>query len=330
MEARNGAIPGIPIGWFLVGYTGDLPAGTVKPVRYFGQDLVLYRTQSGTISLLDAFCPHLGAHLGHGGKVEGEDLVCPFHAWRFGVDGKCTGVPYAKHMPRKAEVGQWHLKVVADMIFAWHHPARVAPTWEIPDVVPEWGDVEGNRNPDWTDWTRRSWTIRSVNQEMAENAVDAAHFRYLHGTTNVPQSEVQLDGPRMCVTSPAGMTTPRGEVPGQIQSNNYGFGLGMVRFTGIVETLNIGCTTPIDDSTVELRFNFMVKKMGGMETNVGKAFIKEVTRQVEQDIPIWENKVHLDRPLLCDGDGPIALFRRWSKQFYVWPEGAAAEAMDAS
>ena len=42
----------------------------------------------------------------------------------------------------------------------------------------------------------------------------------------------------------------------------------------------------------------------------------EVSRQLEQDIPIWENKVYLSRPVLCDGDGPIGVFRRWAKQFY--------------
>jgi hypothetical protein len=41
-----------------------------------------------------------------------------------------------------------------------------------------------------------------------------------------------------------------------------------------------------------------------------------VTRQLEQDIPIWEHKVYFDRPVLCDGDGPIGLFRKWSRQFY--------------
>jgi len=323
MEARFSPIPGLPIGWFAVGTTSDVEPGQAKPLRYFGKDLVLFRTQSGEIALLDAFCPHLGAHLGHGGRVEGEEIACPFHAWRFGTDGLCKAVPYAKRMPKQASLRRWPTKVLADFVFAWHHPAGEPPQWDIPDVIPEWGTAEDWRNPEWTDWTRREWTVRSCNQELAENAVDTAHFRYLHGTTNIPQSELSLEGPVMRVASPAGMTTPRGEVPGHIESKSHGFGCGFVRFTGIVETLNVVCTTPIDESTVHLRFNFMVKKMGGMETNVGKAFVSEVARQVEQDIPIWENKVHLGRPSLCDGDGPIALFRRWAEQFYA-PGVAAA------
>jgi hypothetical protein len=44
-----------------------------------------------------------------------------------------------------------------------------------------------------------------------------------------------------------------------------------------------------------------------------------VVRQTNEDIPIWENKVHHARPVLCDGDGPIANYRRWCRQFYSEP-----------
>ncbi len=66
----------IPNGWFQVEWSHDLKAGDVKPLKYFGKDLVLFRDEDGAAHLLDAFCPHLGAHLGHGGKVEGKDIVC--------------------------------------------------------------------------------------------------------------------------------------------------------------------------------------------------------------------------------------------------------------
>ena len=46
---------------------------------------------------------------------------------------------------------------------------------------------------------------------------------------------------------------------------------------------------------------------------LGRAFIREIERQFSQDIPIWENKGHLERPMLCDGDGPIGLIRRWGR-----------------
>jgi hypothetical protein len=45
--------------------------------------------------------------------------------------------------------------------------------------------------------------------------------------------------------------------------------------------------------------------------------IREFVRQFHQDIPIWEAKRYLARPVLCDGDGEIGKFRRWARQFYA-------------
>ncbi|NLY92581.1 MAG: Rieske 2Fe-2S domain-containing protein [Myxococcales bacterium] len=307
--------PPIPNGWFQVAYDDEVKPGDVIPLKYFGKDLVLFRTEGGELTVLDAFCPHLGAHLGHGGCVKGESIQCPFHAWRFGADGKCVEVPYAQRQPKKADIPRWHVQVTAGLVMVWHHAEGKAPEWTLPEV-PEFG------SPEWTDYTKRRWQIRTRNQEMAENQVDSAHFHYVHGATNMPQSEASVDGHIMRVRSTTGMTTPMGPVQGVVASESHGFGFSMIRFGGIVDTLLISSVTPIDEDNVDVRFSFMVKKIGGsgVTAGVGKAFVAEIERQLEQDIPIWENKIQHARPLLCDGDGPIGLFRRWCTQFYSWPQ----------
>jgi phenylpropionate dioxygenase-like ring-hydroxylating dioxygenase large terminal subunit len=63
--------------------------------------MVLLRTRSGHVRLLEAYCPHLGAHLAVGGRVEGETLVCPFHGWRFDTaSGRLLEVPYSPRCPK--------------------------------------------------------------------------------------------------------------------------------------------------------------------------------------------------------------------------------------
>jgi hypothetical protein len=117
------------------------------------------------------------------------------------------------------------------------------------------------------------------------------------------------------------MSTPRGGVDGTIESISWGFGFATVRFTGIVETLLVSSSTAIDGEYLDVRFSFTVKKLPDKDVTqgVGRAFIAEVTRQLEQDIPIWEHKIYFDHPVLCGGDGPVGLFRRWCKQFYSLP-----------
>jgi hypothetical protein len=154
---------------------------------------------------------------------------------------------------------------------------------------------------------------------MAENQVDRAHFRFVHGTLDVPESKAEADGPVMRVVSRSRMETPKGVVEGQIASEAYGLGgFSTIRFSGIVDTVLLACVTPIDEEHVDVRFSFSVKKIGNADVTrgVGKALVEDIEKQMNEDRPIWENKCFHAKPLLCEGDGPIALFRRWGAQFY--------------
>jgi len=96
----------IPFGWFAVARSQDLASGGVQPLYYFDEHLVLYRSMDGKSHVLEAFCPHLGAHLSHGGKVEDDVIVCPFHGWQFDSQGACVKVPYASQIPKRANRGR--------------------------------------------------------------------------------------------------------------------------------------------------------------------------------------------------------------------------------
>ena len=94
------SFPPYPVGWFQVDYSDELEVGEVKPLEYFGRDMVLFRAEDGTAHVLDAFCPHLGAHLGHGGTVDATEdgtscITCPFHGWKF--DAKAWADSQARH-----------------------------------------------------------------------------------------------------------------------------------------------------------------------------------------------------------------------------------------
>ena len=111
--------PAYANGWFRVSYSDELSAGEVKPLHYFGRELVLFRDEAGDPRLFDAYCPHLGAHLGYGGKVEGDGIRCPFHAWRFDGSGQCAEIPYSKRIPPKAKVEAWPVCERNGIVFAF-------------------------------------------------------------------------------------------------------------------------------------------------------------------------------------------------------------------
>src|SRR5690606_29508438 len=85
----------MPFGWFQVAWSDEIPAGTSKPLHAFDRHLVGWRGETGEIHVWDAFCPHLGAHLGGLAKIEGDAIRCPMHSWQYGPDGRCIDIPYS-------------------------------------------------------------------------------------------------------------------------------------------------------------------------------------------------------------------------------------------
>jgi nitrite reductase/ring-hydroxylating ferredoxin subunit len=305
----------MPNGWFAVCYGDELAAGALRPLRYFGRELVALRGGDGVARVFDAYCPHLGAHLGHGGRVEGDGVRCPFHGWRFDGAGACVEIPYARRIPPKARLRAWPVVERNGLVFVWRHAEGAPPSWDVPDV-PELRDGE------WTPPERRDWVIRSVSQEMAENTVDPAHFRFVHGTNAVPETErAEVRGHVLHVVSRNRVATPRGEQEGRIEIEAHGFGCGRTRFSGIADLVVVTTGTPIDEEHTHTRLQLAVRRLPNSDATrgVGRAFIAEIERQFAQDIPIWENKAHLERPLLVEGEAEIALLRRWARQFYSQP-----------
>jgi nitrite reductase/ring-hydroxylating ferredoxin subunit len=312
--STNYRFPGIPVGWYTVAESKDVKRGQVETVKYFGEELVLYRTESGEAHLTGAYCPHLGAHLG-AGKVDGENFQCPFHGFQFGPEGRCVRA-YGKSVPRKAALSKWPIREHNGYIFAWYHPNGAAPDWELP-VFP--GPEEG-----WSTFSTRELRVRSHPQETSENSVDVGHFVQLHGFGDA-WYEGDLDIQGHVLRGAYGIRYPlipgRAHFTAKFDVTVHGLGFSHVQVNverpGILINLFV-LSSPIDEETVLLRTSAAVRNWGGPVTKV----IRELAawglhREVGQDAPVWESKRYLERPLLAEGDGPIGEYRRYCKQFYV-------------
>ncbi|CAN5603484.1 Rieske 2Fe-2S domain-containing protein [soil metagenome] len=303
----------MPVGWFAVAESPDLAVGQTKAAYYFDRHLALWRDETGVAHTSDAFCPHLGAHFGHGGHVDGCELVCPFHGWKFDAEGNNSDIPYSERTNGRAKVKAFPTQERNGFIYAWYHPHDELPDWEVEEV-------EDISNGEFSGPKHTNHIVQVAIQEMAENAVDSAHFRYVHNTAEVPVIEkYDSVGHRAIMESSQKFPTPRGVVNGRIDSIADGPGVSIVRFSGIIDTILVSASTPIDANTTETRFNFYVRSMGDAKLNssVGDAFAAEVDKQFKEDMPIWEHKAHLVRPALIDNDGPFMKFRKWYAQFYV-------------
>ncbi len=119
----------------------DLRAGDARAVDVLGRTLVVYRTESGELAAMDRLCPHMGASLAKG-KVVGEKIVCPFHAWEYGRDGVCSHIPSLKDGTRIPPGARTPAIPVCEHIgWIWvYHGERAAYSLpEIPEAAdPKW------------------------------------------------------------------------------------------------------------------------------------------------------------------------------------------------
>jgi 3-ketosteroid 9alpha-monooxygenase subunit A len=176
-------------GWHIVLFSQELAVGQVKAIHYFDQDLVIYRAENGVASVLDAYCPHLGAHLGGtGSKVEGNNLRCPFHGWQFDSNGACVDIPYAKQIPTRAKnaLKSWPTAELNGFIALWYDSDGGQPDYSMP-AIPNWGNAQ------WGDWRFKRRPMKTHGREIVENIVDEAHFASVHGS-KVEKMEIIFDG----------------------------------------------------------------------------------------------------------------------------------------
>jgi len=307
-ESKTNTTPDFPMGWYSVARTHELLVGEVKAVQVFDREMVLYRTRSGVPVLQDAFCPHLGAHLGVQGRVVGESIRCPFHGWRYGTDGKCEHIPYCDEIPERARLRTWHCQEKNGEVYIWFHPENTGPQWELPDFA-ELG------NPLWTSPRYTEFLVPAHVQDIAENSCDPVHFQFVHKMMDVPPSEVTIDedGRTLHLNSDA----RNADFPAHLHATVYNPGFAMVRNTygPTAAMVMYNSAQPINKHETRMRWTLTVTR--SIEDAAGDDVMDGIISGLNDDYPIWANKVHKHRPVFCKEDKTLVMFRKWVRQFYV-------------
>ena len=304
----------VPNGWFAMHPSDALAPGTVRNVHYFGRDLVVFRGEDGTPGVLDAYCPHLGAHLGVGsgepesvepgpGTVHRNCIQCPFHGWRFDATGACVEIPYSTaNIPARARVRAYPARDLNGMVFAWHHLLGEPPAWDLPEI-PEFTDPE---------WTGPIYTDRHIGasvQDITENDQDTVHFRYVHGLDEIPEQQTTFEGRVRSTEGTNGEGLP-------MLRETHQLGMGILRIPGVMTFMY--ASSPVDESNTHQQWLFAWPKVLG--DDAGREMMDRFAKSgIYQDIPIWNAKRFVEKPLLVQGDGPIVAFRKWAAQFYSDP-----------
>jgi 5,5'-dehydrodivanillate O-demethylase len=170
--------PGTPMGelmrryWQPIAGVSELKNNPTKAIRLLGEDLVLYKDESGTLGLIDASCAHRRVNMLFGIPEE-HGLRCPYHGWLYDESGQCLEMPAEtpdSTFPSRVQMKAYPVQTLGGLVFAYLGP-QPAPL--LPHYYPfvEEGRVRSI-----------GWTVVTCNWlQIMENSLDPIHGEYLHG-----------------------------------------------------------------------------------------------------------------------------------------------------
>ncbi|WP_333618090.1 Rieske 2Fe-2S domain-containing protein [Dietzia sp.] len=324
-------------GWHCIGLADDFRDGEPHGVEAFGTKIVVWSNADGEINVLDGYCRHLGGDLTQGTVKDG-NIACPFHDWRWGGDGKCKGIPYAKRVPLRARTKTWTTMERNGQLFVWHDHEGKKPTEEDYASIPV---LEEAASDEWTDWVWNSLYIDNAPAaEIVDNVVDMAHFFYIHYAfptyfKNVFEGQVAA---QYLNTRNRPDKDPTGGKYGETKLESIAAYYGpsyminpLTNFYGDFksESILINCHYPVTQNSFVLMYGLKVRKPKGLDDASADAMANKVAEFFGegflQDVRIWQNKTGIANPLLCEEDGPVYQLRRWYDQFYVDREDVTDE-----
>jgi phenylpropionate dioxygenase-like ring-hydroxylating dioxygenase large terminal subunit len=318
-------------GWHLLGLTREFDDGKPHGLEAFGTKLVVWKGANGDLNVLDAYCRHMGGDLSTG-TVEGDNVACPFHSWRWGGDGKCKEIPYARRIPPRARTNGWTTKVVDGQLFVWHDHEGNPPPDDV--TIPS---IPGYEEGEWTDWVwDKTLVPNSHCREIIDNMVDMAHFYYIH--KGLPTYFKNVFEGHICTQYYSGTTHEEAakglpiavgvaEDQQTVSDATYWGPAYLVdklwtKYGDLTfETILLTTHYPISDSSFMLNYGMVMKKNPDWDdaTNakIAGKLLDGIGAGFYEDVKIWLNKAPIDNPLLCEEDGPVYQLRRWYSQFYV-------------
>jgi phenylpropionate dioxygenase-like ring-hydroxylating dioxygenase large terminal subunit len=177
--------------WHPVAYSADV-ARAPYATLLLGEPLVLWRDARDMLHAFRDVCVHRGTALSLG-CVEGDEIICAYHGWRYGSDGRCVAIPQLadpSRVPAKARAVTYPVQERYGIVWVALEP----PRWPIPDV-PELADAA------WRTVRTGPFAWACDASRQVENFTDFGHFAFVHaGLLGDPSNpvvvphEVRTDG----------------------------------------------------------------------------------------------------------------------------------------
>jgi 5,5'-dehydrodivanillate O-demethylase oxygenase subunit len=157
--------------WQPIAISTHVEAGRAKSLKIFSEELTLYRGQSGEPYLVGGRCAHRCTQLATG-WVEGEEIRCIYHGWKYDQTGQCVEMPAEKDgLAATVKIAGYPVEEYCGLVFAYLGEGP-APAFELPKK-------ELFERPDRLIFVReQTWPANWFQQ--VENSMDAVHVSFVH------------------------------------------------------------------------------------------------------------------------------------------------------
>ncbi len=167
--------------WTPIGGASEFDNKETKAVRFFGEDLVLYKDKSGTFGLVDRQCPHRRADLSYG-FVEEKGIRCNYHGWLMDETGQCIEQPYEdtanpkNPLREKCKTKAYPVKELGGLLWTYMgpHPVPELPVHEPFTRTNVFRQIAISEIP--CNWF-----------QCQENSIDPVHFEWMHDNWSIRQ-----------------------------------------------------------------------------------------------------------------------------------------------
>ncbi|WP_157220098.1 Rieske 2Fe-2S domain-containing protein [Flavisphingomonas formosensis] len=158
--------------WIPALLASELPEPDCAPVRVslLSEKLIAFRDTSGRVGLMNELCPHRGVSLWFG-RNEENGLRCPYHGWKYDVNGNCVEVPSEREdFCKRVQVKSYPVEERAGVIWTYMGPPELRP--ELPSF--EWMELPASHV-----YLSKRWQESNYLQAL-EGGIDSSHVSFLH------------------------------------------------------------------------------------------------------------------------------------------------------
>lgn len=295
-------------GWHQLAFerelSSDITATSVGRVP-----LILVKTPNG-FRTFDAVCPHRGAHLAFGGRLEGEAIVCPFHGRPIGL-GQCSREDY--------RVREYRTLAVSGLIFVLMSERH------------ENGFGDFMRGLDESHYFVPGFTLhtRALPEVVMENAFDSRHFKYVHGLKDEPELRLRPGaGGELAIEADFLTNNPNvwqaGREDGSMVNTRF---FARVFSPGVCVTelgdesnpyVLVTAATPTSEGKCIIRVSVAAAAGPGgaaPSEQMIRALLRDSKISFEQDLVIWENLSTKSPIRFAKDDGLMITYHKFCRRF---------------